>query len=148
MTVSFDLPTELEDRLREEARRAGLDPAEYVRRFLASHLRDAGRSSGNGPTSGLARPDTGHLEAREAALLGQINLGLRPEFWAEYHELLRKRDSETLKPAEQRQLVDLSDQIEQANARRMGLLVELARLRGVSVEALMRDLGIAGGNHG
>ena len=62
--------------------------------------------------------------------------------------MLRKRDSETLKPAEQRQLVDLSDQIEQANARRMGLLVELARLRGVSVEALMRDLGIAGGNHG
>jgi hypothetical protein len=39
-------------------------------------------------------------------------------------------------------LIEISDQIEQANARRIQYLIELATLRGTSLEAVMQDLGI------
>jgi hypothetical protein len=146
VTVSFELPIDLEERLRQEAGRAGLDMGEYVRRFLANYLSgvgDSGRAGVHSQSSAGAR-----LDAREADLLSQINLGLPPELWEQYRELLRKRDDETLAAAEQRQLVALSDQIEQANARRMAHVAELARLRGVGIKALMVDLGLGGGKHG
>jgi len=93
-----------------------------------------------------SQPD--NLSAREAELLGQINAGLPGETWARYHELLRKRDDVTLTPAEQRDLVALSDEIEQANASRIALAAELARVRRVPLTTLLHDLGIPGGPRG
>ena len=77
MTVSFELPTDLEERLRQEARRAGLDLGEYVRRFLADHLRTTNGAGGNGSNPApVPAPANGiRLGAREADLLRQINLG-------------------------------------------------------------------------
>ena len=43
MTLSLNIPQHLEARLREEAARAGLQPADYVPRLIERHLpRDAG----------------------------------------------------------------------------------------------------------
>jgi hypothetical protein len=86
---------------------------------------------------GLSRP--------ESELLQRISDGLPPGVWARYHELIGKRDDGTLAPAEHRELIDLSDRIEQANASRLALAAELARLRGVPLVSLLRDLGIPGG---
>lgn len=47
MTIS--LPSNLESRLREQARLHGLDPSEYARRLLDEHL--AASSSGPAPGS-------------------------------------------------------------------------------------------------
>jgi hypothetical protein len=131
MTLTVDLPPELEARLRAEADRQGVDATLYVLRVVRDRL-------------GGATGDS--LAPAEAELVLKVNLGLPDQVWARYHELLAKRRAETLAPAEQAELVAISDQIEEANARRMAHLVELARLRGVTLDSLMLQLGINGSN--
>jgi hypothetical protein len=38
MTLSIDIPAELEQRLKDEASRRGIEPAEYARLLLQDHL--------------------------------------------------------------------------------------------------------------
>jgi ABC-type Zn uptake system ZnuABC Zn-binding protein ZnuA len=59
-----------------------------------------------------------------------------------YHALIAKRRAETLTTEEQATLIEISDQIEQANAHRIEYLIELATVRGTSLEAVMHELGI------
>lgn len=126
MTLTIDLQPELETRLREEAARLGLDPRAYVVRTLQERL----------------TPPPQTVTASESELVRQINAGLPAETWQRYHGLLAKRRAEALAPAEHQQLIALSDQIEQANARRMQHLLDLARLRGTSLEHLVKEFGI------
>ncbi len=82
------------------------------------------------------------LSKEESELLLRINEGLPKDLWDRYHALILKRDDETLRSDEYGELLKLSDQVEEYNAQRIGYLVELARLRGVSLDKLMDDLGI------
>jgi len=56
--------------------------------------------------------------------------------------LKQKRRAETLTEAEHQTLIEISNQVEEANARRIKSLVQLAALRNVSLETLMADLQI------
>ncbi len=103
---------------------------EYVSRTLREHLRGAEPS------------DNRHLSAEESRLLQEINLGLPDATWHRYRELLPKRSAETLTASEHAELIAISDQIEELDARRAERLVELARVRQTSVAALMEQLGI------
>src|SRR4051812_16014527 len=114
MTPTIDLQPDLERLLQAEAARLGLEPQAYVLRAVQERLGAAG----------------GAPAADETELLRQINAGLPAETWGRYHELIAKRRAETLSPAEQHELIGLSDRIEQANAARMRHLLDLARLRG------------------
>jgi len=129
MTIPVELPAEFESTLREEAKKADLDPGAYVVKALCEHLRK---------TQELPP----RLPRGEAALLEKINLGFSQEEWQRYHTLIEKRWAETLTEEEQRELIGFTDRLEKANARRMEALVELAGRRGVSLETLMKDLGI------
>jgi hypothetical protein len=80
--------------------------------------------------------------SRDSDLLKEINLGLSPETWSEYHTLIAKRQAETLTAVEQQQLIEISDRLESANVRRMKALIELSDLRGQSLDSLMQQLGI------
>jgi tRNA A37 N6-isopentenylltransferase MiaA len=128
-TITLELTPELEQQLRDEAAKQGLDPNHYIVNALKERLRPVPR-------------DVSRLSKAEADLLQNINLGLPPEMWEHYHALLAKRRAETLTPEEQATLIEISDQIEQANARRIQYLIELASLRGTSLEAVMQELGI------
>ncbi len=130
MTITLELTPELETQLRAEAKRAGLDESEYVLHTLQERLR-------------LAR-QAAPLSPVETELLQHINLGLSEASWQRYHELIARRRAETLTLSEQQELIGLSDQIEEANVRRIEALIELARRRGMPLEALMRQLGIKG----
>ena len=141
MAVTIELSPELEARLRREAAREGLPPEAYVARALEEHLRNGGPQGGNGSGNG---PAATSLSAEESDLLRQINLGLPPDFWSDYRRLLRRRDEGALTPDEQAALITMSDRVEEANARRMTHVSSLARLRGVTLDSLMRTLGIAG----
>jgi len=55
---------------------------------------------------------------------------------------MAKRRAETLTTEEHQELLALIDRIEQADAERVQTLAELARLRHVTVTALMAQLGI------
>jgi hypothetical protein len=82
------------------------------------------------------------LSAEESELLLRINQGLSPDTWKHYEELKQKRRAGTLTEMEHQTLIDISNQIEEANARRMESLGQLAILRNVSPEKLMADLQI------
>jgi hypothetical protein len=58
-----------------------------------------------------------------------------------------RRKAETLTPDEQTELIALSDRLEEANARRIGYLAELARVRHTTLEAVMSELGLTPDSH-
>ncbi len=83
-----------------------------------------------------------HLTADESTLLARINQGL-PSDLRERLVLLRAgRESDSITAVEYEELTRLTDHAEELHAERMTALVELARLRGVSLTALMDQLGI------
>ena len=128
--LTLEITPELEQQLREEAARQGLEPNRYILNALAERLRPA------------ASQTVPHLSESETDLLQQINLGLSAQQWEQYHAWIAKRRAETLTPDEQAGLIALSDQIEQANADRIQRLIKLAELRGQSLAEVMQTLGI------
>lgn len=82
------------------------------------------------------------LSPDETDLLLRINRGLPPALRSRCEELDAKLHEETITPAEQEELLHLTDQIEQADAERLRCLIALAQLRQVSVDTLMTQLGI------
>jgi hypothetical protein len=82
------------------------------------------------------------LSKEEAILLKMINRGLPPEKRKRFALLETKRSSGSLTEEEHQELIALSDQLEQLNVDRVQYLGQLASLRGVSVRALMKQLGI------
>ena len=130
MPLTIDLTHELESRIRQRATQQGLDVTEYVSRTLQEHLRGAE----------ISEPQ--HLSAEESRLLEEINLGLPDETWHRYRELIQRRNAGTLTASEQAELIAISDQIEELDARRAERLVELAQTRKTSLAALMQQLGI------
>ena len=89
----------------------------------------------------LAQRRAPHLPQREAELLqriGQSSPALQPR----YQELNAKRRAATLTPAEHQELLALIEQKEEANAERLRALLELAALRGITLDELMEQLGL------
>jgi hypothetical protein len=138
VTLTIEVTPELENQLRQAAARAGVAPDEYVLKVLQQDLRQA-----SGQSTNLRR-----LPSNEATLLQKINQSLSQIEWQRYRELLTKRDRELLTAQEQRELIALSDQIEEANVRRVQSLVELAEIRQTPVSTLIQELGIKPVNHG
>jgi hypothetical protein len=138
VTLTIEVTPELENQLRQAAARAGVAPDEYVLKVLQQDLRQA-----SGQSMNLRR-----LSSNEATLLQKINQSLSQIEWQRYRELLTKRDRELLTAQEQREIIALSDQIEEANVRRVQSLVELAEIRQTPVSTLIHELGIRPVNHG
>ncbi|MFN8473740.1 MAG: hypothetical protein U0822_16240 [Anaerolineae bacterium] len=80
-------------------------------------------------------------------MLEQINRGVPPEVRQPYGELNDKLHDETITPEEQRELLELSDEIELADAERIRHLTALAQLRNIPVDTLMSQLGIRRPNY-
>lgn len=129
MTVTIHLTPDLESRLRDRAARNGMDFDAFVSEAVEQRLREVAA-------------DPPPLSADETKLLLEINRGLPAERWARYHALAAKRRAESLTADEHRELVAISGQIEIADAKRLGHLIELAKLRRTSLQSLMDDLGI------
>lgn len=127
MTISLELPIEIETQLRQEAAKADLDTTGYILETLRERLRQV---------------QIPHLSKTESDLLREINQGMPATDWQRYNDLIAKRQAETLTTDEQTEFIAISDQQEEANARRMGNLVALARLRRQPVTTVMKDLGI------
>jgi len=89
-----------------------------------------------------ARRVAPNLPLQETELLEKINQGLPAALWSRYHELIAKRRAETIASNEQAELLSLTDEVETLHAQRIEQLAELARLRGISLAALMEQLGV------
>lgn len=82
------------------------------------------------------------LTKRESELLLKINESLPAALRKRYDSLSQKMKSETLLPQEYEELTHLVDQIELLDAQRLENLIELALLRNVSIEELLKQLGL------
>jgi hypothetical protein len=130
MPLTDELPPGLKTALRSLAEQAGRDPDSYIIDTLQEHVEHR---------SGASL----HLTETETDLLRQISQGLPSATWQLYHELTAKRRAETLTPEEHSKLIGLSDEVEAWNVRRLELLIELSRRRGVPVPVLMEQLGLS-----
>ena len=129
MTIHLNVNSELERQLKKVAAQLGLTPDTYIMRLLQKDLQ--------------SRAAPARLSPEESKLLKKINASLSAIEWERYRILLAKRDAEELNTREQAELVALSDEIEEANARRMKAVAELARLRKTTVPALTESLGLS-----
>jgi hypothetical protein len=134
MTLTLEITPELEEALRESAAREGLPPERYVLDLLKKQLVRAQK----------AAP---HLPRAEAELLQKINEGLPEATWERYRALKEKRDDETLTPEEHRELIALTDTIEGWNVERLEVVSRLAKLRGVPLPEMMKELGLFPASH-
>jgi hypothetical protein len=89
-----------------------------------------------------AERKAGHLSQAQSVLLLRISEGLPSEVTERLALLRAKRDDDTITDAEYEELTGLCDQAEELHADRVGSLVELAKLRGVSLPVLLDQLGI------
>jgi hypothetical protein len=125
-TINLTLSPELEQRLRTEALKQGLEPDLYILNTLQERLQSSL------PTA----------QPTEADLLQQINIGFSAQTWEQYHTLIAKRRAETLSPEKHDQLIQLSNRLENLNVARIQALIQLANLRNQTLEDLMQTLGI------
>ena len=89
-----------------------------------------------------ARRRAPSLSRKETDLLRRINQGLPVGKQQRFDELTVKRRADTLNPDEHQELLQVLDQIEQHDVKRLEALAELAQVRNVSIRVLMKDLGI------
>jgi hypothetical protein len=83
------------------------------------------------------------LSPAEAALLDKIvEPLLQEDKHGRYHELRKKLQAKDLTQEEHGELVSLSDELEEQNAKRVEALGQLAQLRRQPVEELMKELGV------
>lgn len=129
MTLTIDIAPDLEQQLRAEAARRGVDENAFILQTLRERLKQG--------TSAVPS-----LPSAEARLLQQINQGLSADEWQRYNALITRRQAEMLTPDEQSELVALSDRLEELNTMRVQALVDLARVRRIPLQDLMRALGI------
>ena len=124
MNITLDVSPELEGQLQQAARAQGMDVTTYL--LESARLR--------------LRPDV--LPETEASLLLTINAPLAPEARVKRDALLAEQGQRDLTEEEQTTLADLIDAVEMANAERWQALAALARLRGLSLAEITRDLEI------
>jgi hypothetical protein len=114
--ITLNLSPELDQELRTEAARQGLEPDRYIIHTLQERLQ--------------TKSD---LKSTESDLLQQINIGFSAETWTQYHGLIAKRQAETL----------TSEEHEHLNVLRIQALIQLANLRNQPLSDLMQTLGIS-----
>jgi len=83
-----------------------------------------------------------HLSEDEAALLTRSLQGLPPALRARINTLRAKREDESITDIEYAELTQLTLRAEEVHAERMEALLKLARLRGLSLPALLDQLGL------
>lgn len=87
------------------------------------------------------RPDV--LPEAEASLLQIINAPLAPEARSQRDALLAEQAQRELTGEEHASLAEFIDAVEMANAQRWQALAALARLRGLSLAEITRDLEVS-----
>ena len=82
------------------------------------------------------------LSEQESDLLMIINSGLPAETQRRYRELIERRRREQLTEVEHKELLTLTDTVEEHQAKRLEALTTLAHGRNIPLRTLMKDLGI------
>jgi hypothetical protein len=128
MPVTIAIPPTIEQRLRDYAARQGVSLEDYIAQMLISEF------------SGSNRQDVANLP--EDQLLQRVQLEVYPLELEEYYRLIELGKRECLTEAEQARRIELTHRVEIAHAERMKYVAAPARLRGISLEEMMMELGM------
>jgi len=77
------------------------------------------------------------LTKKETKFFLKLNAGLPLKIQKRFDELNQKRKTETLTPAEHKELIKLTERIEKSNTDRIFYMSKIAKLRGISLSELM-----------
>jgi phage repressor protein C with HTH and peptisase S24 domain len=129
MSLTIQLPLNIEQNLRETAIKQGFSLENYVMHLLTLN-------------SKAKETKKKRKELSESDLLMRIHLDVDPKELEEYYRLGTVFKTGTLTEEEYEKLLELNDLIEIAHAKRMKYLLALAKMRQVSLETIMDDFGI------
>ena len=129
MSLILQINPSLEKRMRQNALQKGVELNQFIVHILESNFPEK-------------KPKTKALSKRESLLLQDINLAIPVETWERYHILRAKRQAETINVPENTEYTAINQQIEAANVKRLASLIELAKIRKITLEALMMQLGL------
>ncbi|TAK47411.1 MAG: STAS/SEC14 domain-containing protein [Saprospiraceae bacterium] len=90
----------------------------------------------------IARRKVPQPARRELELLAKIYEPLAPKTQQRYDLLYARMQQETITDEEHKELLKLIEISEQYNVEWLEALIELAQLKGISVEELMKQLGL------
>jgi hypothetical protein len=82
------------------------------------------------------------LPSDETELIERLNNWLPADSQEQLSALIARRDANTLNSKQQQELTVLLEKAKEAHNKRVEVLTELAGLRGISLTALMNDLGV------
>jgi hypothetical protein len=88
----------------------------------------------------IARRKVAYLPERESQLLMKINKAIPITLQNRYEYLLTKNREETITPSEHDELLKIIEKVEIKNAERLENLIELSRIRNISLDMLMSQL--------
>lgn len=130
MSLTIQLPSSLEQQIRDNAMRQGISLEKLIAQILVS---------------GINKFDfQDEKKLRETELLQRIRLTVMPEAeLGEYYRLSVLRQAEQLQEYEYERLVTLTHRVEAIHAERLKYVAELAELQGVSLRQAMSDLGLS-----
>lgn len=89
-----------------------------------------------------AKRQAASLPGKESELLLAINNGVSADVQWRFEELVAKRRGETLLPAEHLELLQLTNRIENADAKRIKGIARLAEIRGKTFDEIAAEIGI------
>lgn len=90
----------------------------------------------------LADLKTPKVDKEEVELLLKINNWIAPQTEQRYEELRAKMKDDQITKSEYEELLKLVDIVELHNADRISNLFNLSKIRNISLDELMKDLGI------
>jgi hypothetical protein len=88
----------------------------------------------------IAQRKVAYLPERESTLLMKINKAIPSALQKRYEYLLAKNREETITPIEHEELLKVIEKVEIKNAERLENLIELSRIRNITMDTLMRQL--------
>lgn len=82
------------------------------------------------------------LSTEETKLYERINAAPSDKTRRRYRQLIKKRRAENITKAEYQELLDLTNFVEVAHAKRLAAVIELSKLRGVSFDEMLDEVGL------
>jgi hypothetical protein len=124
-------------------------PENFVEDLHQAALQEHNRESSSGGIwhERQAKNMLANLSPQEGFLLDKINEGLPANVWERFHLLVARRRDDTLSSEEHAELVELTNRIEVAHARRMESVWELAKLRNKTLSEMLDELKIPSPGH-
>jgi hypothetical protein len=128
MSLTIRLPVTTEHYLRESATREGMPLERYISQLLTA--------------TSLSKNVKKKKLLTEQELLTHCQLDIQIADLEEYHRLRTLFKTDKITENERESLIELNNLIEIAHAKRMNYVFQLAKLRNISLENTMLDLGI------